>query len=85
MVGRISVVLQAGEYIVGAGLRKPRFYRLFGPGLSVESRSDCNFSLNFTRREFLREILYKNIAIIAIQRSKMDFVDTFGYFSHTVE
>ena len=38
-----------------------------------------------TRREFLREILYKNIAIIAIQHSKMYFVDTFGDFSHTVE
>ena len=34
-----------------------------------------------TRREFLREILYKNIAIIAIQHSKMHFVDTFGDFS----
>ena len=40
---------------------------------------------NCTRREFLREILYKNIAIIAIQHSKMYFVDTFGDFSHTVE
>ena len=38
-----------------------------------------------TRREFLREILYKNIAIIAIQDSKMYLVDTFGDFSHTVE
>ena len=38
-----------------------------------------------TRREFLREILYKNIAIIAIQHSKMYVVDTFGDFSHTVE
>ena len=37
------------------------------------------------RREFLREILYKNIAIITILRSKMDFVDTFADFSHTVE
>ena len=32
------------------------------------------------RREFLREILDKNIAIIAIQH----FVDTSGDFSHTV-
>ena len=38
-----------------------------------------------TRREFLREILYKNIAINAIQHGKMDFVDTFGDFSRTVE
>ena len=38
-----------------------------------------------TRREFLREILYKNIAIIAIQHSKMDCVDNFGDFSHTFE
>ena len=38
-----------------------------------------------TRRELLREILYKNIAIIAIQHGKMDFVDIFGDFSHTVE
>ena len=37
-----------------------------------------------TRREFLREILYKNIAIIAIQHSKIHFVDTFGDFSHTL-
>ena len=38
-----------------------------------------------TRREFLRKILSKNTAIIAIQHSKMYFVDTFGDFSHTVE
>ena len=35
------------------------------------------------RREFLREIPYKNIAIIAIQHSKMYFVDTFGDFLGT--
>ena len=34
-----------------------------------------------TRREFLREILYKSISIIAIQHSKMYFFDTFGDFS----
>ena len=39
----------------------------------------------YTRSEFLREILYKNIAVIAIQHSKMYFVDTFGDFYHTVE
>ena len=38
----------------------------------------------YARREFSREILYKNIAIIAIQHSKMYFIDTFGDFSHTV-
>ena len=37
------------------------------------------------RREFLREILYNNIAILAIQHSEVYFVDTFGDFSHTVE
>ena len=37
------------------------------------------------RREFFMEILYNNIAIIAIQHSKINFVDTFGDFSHTVE
>ena len=37
------------------------------------------------RREFMREILYDNIAIIAIQHSKIYFVDTFGDFSHSVE
>ena len=37
------------------------------------------------QREFLREILYKNIAIIAIQHSEIYFVDTFGDFPHTVE
>ena len=41
--------------------------------------------LNYTRREFSRDILYNNIAIIAIQHSKMHFVDTFGDFSHTVD
>ena len=38
-----------------------------------------------TRRKFLREILYKNIAIITIQHSKIYFVGTFGDFSNTVE
>ena len=38
-----------------------------------------------TRREFSREILYNNIAIIAIQHSKIYFVGTFGGFSHIVE
>ena len=42
-------------------------------------------SVEPTRREFLREILYNNIAIIAIQHSKINFFDTFGDFSHTVE
>ena len=36
------------------------------------------------RSEFLTKILYKNIAIIAIQHSNMYFVDTSGDFSHTV-
>ena len=39
----------------------------------------------YARREFLREILYNNIAIIATQHSKINFVDTFGDFSHTVQ
>ena len=43
------------------------------------SRKPC------TRREFLREILYNNIAIITIEHSKIYIVDTFGDFSHTVE
>ena len=42
-------------------------------------------SVMYTRREFLREILYNNIAIIAIHHSKIDSVDTFGNFSHTFE
>ena len=42
--------------------------------IQVKKNSKC------TRREFLREILYKNIAIIAIQYSKMYFVETFGNF-----
>ena len=41
--------------------------------------------VRFTRRELLREILYNNIAIIAIQHSKIYIVDIFGDFSHTVE
>ena len=40
---------------------------------------------NNARREFFREILYNNIAIISIQHSKINFFDTFGDFSHTVE
>ena len=39
----------------------------------------------YTRREFFREILYNNIAIVSIKHSKIYFVDTFGNFSHTVE
>ena len=39
----------------------------------------------FARREFLTEILYKSIAIIAIQHIKIYFVDTFGDFSNPVE
>ena len=45
----------------------------------------CIVNDNHTRREFLRDILYNNIAIIAIQHSKIYFVDTFGDSSHTVE
>ena len=37
------------------------------------------------RREFFKEILYNNIAIIAIQDSKIYLVETFGDFSRTVE
>ena len=45
-----------------------------------------NFAtLIHTRREFFREILYNNIAIIAIEYSKMYSGDTFGDFFHTVE
>ena len=47
--------------------------------------SDIRLILQSTQREFLREILYNNIAIIAIQHSKVHFLDTFGYFSHTGE
>ena len=36
-----------------------------------------------TRREFFKEILYNNIAIIAIQHSKINVFDNFGDFSHT--
>ena len=39
----------------------------------------------FYTEKILREILYKNIVIIAVQHSKMYFDDTFGDFSHTVE
>ena len=45
----------------------------------------CDRKSHSTRREFLREILYKNIAIIAIQHSKIYFADSFGDFLHTVE
>ena len=52
----------------------------------IAARSVFHLTLRyFTRREFLREILYKNVAIIAIQHSKIYFVVTFGDFSHTVE
>ena len=43
------------------------------------------FLFQLTRGEFCREIIYNNIVIIAIQHSKIYFVDTFGDFSHTVE
>ena len=46
---------------------------------------ELEVSLHHTRREFLKEILYKNIAIIAVQHSKIYLVDTFGDFSHIVE
>ena len=57
---------------------------------SFSTSSQCGFLAHdfiffFARREFLTEILYKSIAIIAIQHSKMYFVDIFGDFSHTVE
>ena len=45
----------------------------------------CVFHLQSAGREFCREILYNNIAIIAIQHSEINFIDTFGDFSHTVE
>ena len=35
---------------------------------------------NHARREFLREILHKNTAIMVIQHSKIYFADTFGNF-----
>ena len=44
----------------------------------------CMRDIGVTRREFLREIVYRNIAIVAIQHNKMYFVDAFGDFSHTV-
>ena len=44
-----------------------------------------NGSIVATRREFFRKILYKNIAIVAIQHSKIYFVDNFGDFYDTVE
>ena len=52
-------------------------FLVLGPGIIY-----CDF---LTRIEFSREILYNNIAIIAIQHSKIYFVDTSGDFSHTVE
>ena len=41
--------------------------------------------ISTTWREFLKEILYRNIAIIATQHGKIYFVDTFSDSSHTVE
>ena len=38
-----------------------------------------------TQREFGKQILYKNIRIIAIQHSKIDFEGTFGDFSCSVK
>ena len=54
-----------------------------------DKMADLQFFFKFTlflhaRKEFFREILYNNIAIIAIQYSKINFV-TFGDFSHTIE
>ena len=61
--------------------------------LSSISNSEFLYSLPITRhhddastrREFFREILYNNIAIIAIQHSKIYFGDTIGDFSHNVD
>ena len=36
----------------------------------------------YIRREFMREILYSNIAIIVIQHSKIYFVDNFVEFPY---
>ena len=47
--------------------------------------STLKWASKSTRREFFSEILYNNIAIIAIHNSNINFVDTFGDFSHTVE
>ena len=74
-------------------LRQDIFLHLAWPGSNGCQGSDIWLSyvwarISFrqtTRTEFLREILYENIWIIAIQHSKMDFVGTFGDFSHTVE
>ena len=51
---------------------------------ATRSQSSHMSTKDTTRRVFFWEILYKNIPIIAIQHGKMDFVDTFGNFSHTV-
>ena len=56
-------------------------------GLGAKIKGSYNFKMDYNnaRREFFREILYNNIAIISIQHSKINFFDTFGDFSHTVE
>ena len=55
--------------------------------LEIISWNDFRTSQEYipTRWEFFREILYKNIAIIAVEHSKIYLVDPFGDFSHTVE
>ena len=47
--------------------------------------STLKSTLKSTRREFLREIFYNNITIITIRNGKINLVDTFADFSHTVE
>ena len=47
--------------------------------------ADNELQLQGARREFFREILYNNMAIIAIEHSKIYFVNTFSDFFHSVE
>ena len=54
---------------------------LGGQKCSPLSIKDVAVKFLYTRREFLREILYKNIAIIAIQHGKFILLTPLAIFS----
>ena len=63
-------------------INTPEYYKQKWPNVTQEKEVNIDICF-YTERIFERN--WKNIAIIAIHRGKIYFVDTFGDFSHTVE